>query len=98
MNIGSAIRILRKERGLSQGELAKKCGISVNAMSQIETNASFPQKNTIVKICDMLEIPVSYLLFFSISDEDVPEDKRNVFQTLNGMLKSVLIQSINSDK
>lgn len=94
MNIGTAIRILRKEKGLSQGELAKMCNISINALSQIETNSSFPQKNTIIKICESLSIPVSYLLFFSISDEDIPEDKRNVFQTLNSVVKSVLIDSM----
>jgi transcriptional regulator with XRE-family HTH domain len=91
MDIGTAIKNLRKEKGLGQKQLAEMCGISVNALSQIEINATFPQKSTIKKICESLQIPVSYLLFFSISDEDIPEDKKIVFKSLNSAIKSVLI-------
>jgi transcriptional regulator with XRE-family HTH domain len=91
MDIGTAIKILRKEKGLGQKQLAEMCGISVNALSQIEINATFPQKSTIKKICEALQIPVSYLLFFSISDEDIPDDKKIVFKSLNSAIKSVLI-------
>lgn len=94
MNIGTAIKSLRKEKGLGQRELADKCGISINALSQIETNSSFPHKNTIESIASALGVPVSYLLFFSISETDVPKEKRNVFNTLNSALKSILIDSI----
>jgi transcriptional regulator with XRE-family HTH domain len=94
MNIGTAIKSLRREKGLGQKELAENCGLSVNAVSQIETNSSFPHKNTIEKIAISLGVPVSYLLFFSISEDDVPEDKRNVFNTLNLAIKSILVDSI----
>lgn len=94
MNIGTAIKSLRKEKGLGQRELADKCGLSVNALSQIETNSSFPHKATVEKIASALAVPVSYLLFFSISEDDVPEDKRKVFITLNSALRSILVDSI----
>lgn len=96
MDIGSAIKTLRKQKGLGQKDLAEACDISVNAMSQIETNSSFPHKNTINKICKALEIPVSYLLFFSITDEDVPEEKRLVFKSLNSAIKTVLVEEVKS--
>lgn len=76
MNIGSAIKTLRKNKGFSQKDFAVKCDLSSNALCQIETNSAFPQKGTIKRICDELSIPVSYLLFFSINDEDIPEDKK----------------------
>lgn len=94
MNIGNAIKILRKRKGLGQKELAEKCDISINALSQIEINSTFPQKTTIKKICEALEIPVSYLLFFSITDEDVPESKKDLFNSLNEALSNVLVSSI----
>ena len=94
MNIGTAIKLLRKEKSLGQKELSDICGLSVNALSQIETNVTFPKKANIKKICDALNIPVSYLLFFSISDEDIPEDKKPVFKSLNNAIKTVLIDSI----
>lgn len=96
MNIGTAVKSLRKEKGLGQKELAEKCDISVNALSQIETNATFPHKKTIEKICYALKIPVSYLLFFSIDDEDIPADKKEAFNYLNGAVKNVLKDSMSS--
>ena len=94
MNIGTAIKILRKQKGLSQKDLNEKTGISINALSLIETNATFPQKGTIKSICEVLEIPVSYLLFFAISEEDIPENKRLAFKSLNQAIKSVLLDDI----
>lgn len=93
MNIGTAIKVIRKKKGYSQKELAEKCEISVNALCQIESNSSFPQKSTIKKICEELQVPTSYLLFFSISDEDIPEDKRKVFNALSGTIKDLLLDS-----
>lgn len=97
MNIGIAVKSLRKERGLGQKELADKCEISVNALSQIETNSTFPHKKTIDKICSALNIPVSYLLFFSIDKEDIPDEKKEVFEYLNDAVKNVLIDSIKKE-
>ncbi len=93
MDIGTAIKTLRKEKKISQKKLAEECNISVNALCQIEKNVSFPQKSTICKICTVLGIPTSYLLFFSISDDDVPEDKRAVFNSLNSAIKGLLLES-----
>ncbi|OAQ40528.1 transcriptional regulator [Pedobacter psychrophilus] len=95
MNIGSAIKSIRKERGFSQKDFAIECGLSVNALCQIEINSSFPQKNTIKLICEKLNIPVSYLLFFSINDEDIPEDKRKTFNSLNTAIKEILLDDID---
>ena len=49
--------------------------ISANALCSIEQRESFPEKNTIIRICKALEIPESYLLLFSISAENIPENK-----------------------
>lgn len=86
MDIGTAIKILRKRKGIGQKELSEATKISVNSISQIEVNATFPHKKNIAKICEALDVPVSYLLFFSLSEEDVPEDKRPAFGILKGML------------
>lgn len=91
MNLGSAIKSLRKQKGYSQKAFAEKCELSVNALCAIETNASFPQKATIKRVCEELDIPTSYLLLFSIDDEDVPEEKKQLFRTLGEPLKKFLL-------
>jgi transcriptional regulator with XRE-family HTH domain len=82
MNIGEAIKKIRASRGLSQKELAEKTGMSANALCNIEKGYSFPSKGTIKAICDAMDITVSWLLFSSITEEDVPEEKRAIFNAL----------------
>ena len=94
MEIGTAIKTLRKQKGLGQKELADQCNISVNALSQIEINSSFPQKATIKKICEVFNIPVAYLLLLSMSDEDVSEERKTTFNYLNDALKTVLLDEV----
>lgn len=94
MEIGTAIKSLRKQKGMGQKQLAEMCEISVNALSQIETNASFPQKTTIRKVCEAFNIPMAYLLLFSMSDEDVSNERKATFNYLNNALKSVLIDEL----
>lgn len=91
MEIGSAIREIRVQKGISQKALAQMCGLSANAMCALERNASFPSKDTIGKICSALSIPVSYLLFYSITEEDVPEEKRIAFRALKEPMKTILV-------
>ena len=82
MNIGEAIKEMRTDRGLSQKQLAEKATISQNALCNIEKGYSFPSKETINAICGAMDIPVSWLLFSSITEEDIPEQKREVFNAL----------------
>lgn len=86
MNTGDAIKNLRKKKGLSQKELAQKCGLSANALCSIEKSESFPSRESIDKICKALGIPVSYLMFFSVTDEDVPAEKRIAFNAMKAIL------------
>ena len=86
MNVGEAIKDLRKHKGLSQKELAQKCGLSANALCSIEKNESFPSRESMNKICEALGIPTSYLLFFAVTDEDVPLEKRTAFNALKAVL------------
>ena len=93
MDIGTAIKTIRKQRELSQKDLSNTIGLSVNSISQIELNMAFPHKKNINKICNALQIPVSFLLLFSISDEDIPEEKRVTFNYLNESLKNLLLKT-----
>lgn len=86
MHVGEAIKSIRKNQGLSQKDLAQKCGLSANALSSIEKNSSIPSKKSLDKICKALAIPLSYLMFFSVSDEDVPAEKRIAFNAMKAIL------------
>ena len=92
MDLGNAIKTLRKQKKITQKQLAELSGISTNALCSIEKGQSFPSKATISKICYSLKIPESYLLLFSITEDDIPEDKRVLYRALAEPLKEGLIR------
>lgn len=94
MNLGTAIKQLRKKRGITQKALAEMANISANALNMIESNENFPQKGTLKAICEALNVPVSYVLFMSIDEEDIPEHKKLVFRSLHDATKAVLLADL----
>lgn len=94
MNLGTAIKQLRKKRGITQKALAEMANISANALNMIESNENFPQKGTLKAICGALNVPVSYVLFMSIDEEDIPEHKKLAFRSLHDATKAVLLADL----
>ena len=55
-------RQLRKERNMSQANLAKRLGVSQTAVSQWETNKNYPDINTIKELAEIFSVTTDYLL------------------------------------
>lgn len=90
MEIGTAIKNIRKLKNISQKDLADKVGISNNAMNQIENNNSFPSKTNLKIISKVLNVSIAEILLSCITKEDIPEDKRDIFMYLHEtMLKLI---------
>lgn len=66
--VGSCLRSLREERGLSLRELADESGVSVNTISLIENCRSTPSVTTLQKISTALRVPI-ISLFGTKQDE-----------------------------
>lgn len=62
MNIGEKIFELRKEKKLSQEEVADKLNVTRQTVSKWETNQSLPDFDKIVPLCDLFEISTDELL------------------------------------
>lgn len=92
MDLGNAIKSLRKAFKISRVELAKKSGLSVTALYNIEKGLSFPSRDTISNICSSFGIPPSYLLVYSVEDSDVSEERRVAFRSLMIPLRLLLLQ------
>lgn len=61
--MGIRIRQLRKAKGWSQDELAKKCGISMSFLGHIERGTRIMSLETFVNICEALDAGSDELLF-----------------------------------
>ncbi|MCM1265307.1 MAG: helix-turn-helix transcriptional regulator [Candidatus Gastranaerophilales bacterium] len=60
-NIGSLIRVLRKEKGLTQSEVAEIIGVSSQHYSRIERGEYTPGLQTFLKLVDVLDLDISRL-------------------------------------
>ena len=59
---GDTIVLLRKEKGLTQKELADKLGVTDKAVSRWETGKNYPDIEVLKKLADVLEVSVDDLL------------------------------------
>ena len=61
--IGNRISQARKAKHLTQENLAEITGLSVSAISRIETGKNSTSLKTLCKFCDALNIGLDYLLY-----------------------------------
>lgn len=79
MNIGEKLFELRKEKNLSQEEVAEKLNVTRQTVSKWETNQSTPDFDKIVPICELFGISTEELLTGKNPEEKVLED--NISET-----------------
>jgi len=60
--IGKKIREIRKQKGLSQEELAESAKVNLRTIQRIENNESEPRGKTLNLICDVLDINAEDIL------------------------------------
>jgi transcriptional regulator with XRE-family HTH domain len=59
INVGTRLRELRLERGMSMRALARASGLSTNALSMIERGRTSPSVSTLYKIAGALGVPIT---------------------------------------
>jgi len=69
-SVGMRIRTLRRDRGLSQDDLAVATGVSRSAVAQWETDRAGQVRGNLTKIADVLGIGVEVLLHGVASRSD----------------------------
>ena len=83
--LGMMISTLRKEKGMTQLELAEKMGVTDKAVSKWERDLSFPDINSVPKLAEIFEISVDELM------QVKTETKENVNQNkAEGIIDTVL--------
>jgi transcriptional regulator with XRE-family HTH domain len=59
MKIGTTIRAHRLQKGLSQGDIEKKTGLLRCYLSRVENGHTVPSLDTLAKIAQALDLPIS---------------------------------------
>lgn len=61
MSVGERITQLRRERNLSQGQLAQAMEVSRQAVSKWENGLSSPDSANLIKLAELLDTDIEYL-------------------------------------
>ena len=107
MEFGSTVVQLRKEQGISQTNLATQIGIHKNVLGRYERNEVLPSIEIALKIANVLDVSLDYLvgkidvemdkttrkriLEVSKFDED---DRLHIFSVIDAFIAKRKIQSI----
>ncbi|WP_128331617.1 helix-turn-helix domain-containing protein [Apibacter sp. HY039] len=107
MDFGNIVSELRKQKGISQTELAAQLGIHKNVLGRYERNEVFPSVDTARKIADILDVSLDYLTGKAdvIMDKNTRErilevskfeeaDQNHIFSVIDAFIAKRKIQSI----
>lgn len=83
MSIGDKLKILRKQKGISQQELASYLNISRQTISKFEHDLSLPDMNLMIKICEYYHISVNELLGIQENDNNSITDLYEQIQVVS---------------
>lgn len=82
MNIGEKIYELRKEKNLSQEDVAEKLNVTRQTVSKWETNQSTPDFDKIIPLCELFEISTEELLIGKKKEEQIQNEQEAPKKTL----------------
>ncbi len=90
-NVGGRLRSMRDQNGLSLRALAERCGLSINAISQIERGENSPTVSTLHRLATALDVHITDF-FQEETKQTIILVKRN--QGLSSQSNGVLIESL----
>ena len=74
---GERLKRCRQARGLTQGELAQKCGVSQRMVRHYESRAKFPPIDLLPKLAKALRVSTEELLGLkNFKDEDLARSRK----------------------
>ena len=107
MKFNERLRAIRKEKGLTQAELAEKAGIAVNSVRLYEAGARLPKLDTIARMAVAMGLTANDLIAGQwgnfegafLSAEEFQQDDREAqliyhFRTLNDNGQTVAVERV----
>ena len=87
---GIMVAALRKQRGMTQLELAEKMGVTDKAVSKWERDLSFPDVNSIPKLAEVLDVSVDELMQVKANAKENSSNSK-ITEIVNIALKGVAL-------
>ena len=93
MNLGSRIARLRKEKGITQQQLADRIYVADKTISSWESNRTEPNLEMIIKISEILEGSAGYLIYGDNPKNDIETEikiklSKDEFEIIENIMKN----------
>lgn len=83
---------------MKQGTVAASCNISQTYLSLIESDRRVPNMDTLVSLCEALDVPLPILMLYSLEESDIPEDKIRMFSDIKLPAQNLLTKILELQK
>lgn len=97
MTFGEKLSKIRKEKNITQEQLAEKLGVSRQAISKWESNTAFPETEKLIKMSELFDCSLDYLLKDSVESKASAEPVRKP-QPIGGARYIFCIRERKSEK
>lgn len=88
MTLEQKLKHLRKQTGVTQIEFALKCGFPPRQYQKYESGEQVPGTRKLYKICEILNVPIEYLLNDNMEAMDIV-----VLNTISNMTKVMMMHN-----
>ena len=103
IKIGAFLKELRREKGITQEQLADELGVSGRTISRWETGSNMPDISLLVEIAEFFDVSIPEIIKGERKSEDMREEVKEVAETMSDyanaekarLLKSMRNISIN---
>jgi transcriptional regulator with XRE-family HTH domain len=85
--LGPRLKALRKQKRMTQDQLAAHMGRSVDAISNLERGKSLPNFETIELLCEVLEIELKVL--FDFEERSLPPRQSQLLEELQALARDL---------
>lgn len=76
MSFGENLQLIRAKHNITQEQLAEQLEVTRQSVSKWESGTSYPEMNTILKICEMYQVSMDELMRGTLEERDEAEQQR----------------------
>ena len=94
--IGAFLKELRKEKGITQEQMAEELGVSGRTISRWETGSNMPDISLLVEIAEFFDVSIPEIIKGERKSEDMKEETKEVAETMSDYARAEKEQLLKS--
>ena len=87
IKVGAFLKDLRKEKGITQEQLAEKLGVSGRTISRWETGKNMPDISLLVEIAEFFDVSIPEIIKGERKSENMKNETKEVAETMSDYAK-----------